>query len=63
MYFQRAGVAGSPVIQLILVSSRSVKLNGSGLVSLTRCNLGTCYQNEAYVLDFTLHKAVFVRML
>ncbi len=45
MYSQRAGVAGSPEIHLILTSSLSVKLNGypSRLSQVSY----TCYQKGA----------------
>lgn len=38
MYFQRAGVAGSPVIHLIPTSSLSIELNGCNLLGSIRCS-------------------------
>lgn len=46
MYFQRAGVAGSPVIHLIPTSSLSIELNSSNLLGSIGCTFSTCYKKK-----------------
>ncbi|WP_045524580.1 hypothetical protein [Neobacillus niacini] len=64
MYFQRAGVAGSPVIHLIPTSSLSIELNSPYLLGSIGCSFGAPVTKRSGYDSFQpLQEAVFVRML
>lgn len=56
MYFQRAGVAVSPVIHLIPTSSLSIELNSPNLLGSIGCTLRHLLQKEAIMILFIRFK-------
>ncbi|MFJ5758670.1 hypothetical protein ACIQAA_05895 [Neobacillus sp. NPDC093182] len=56
MYFQRAGVAGSPVIHLIPTSSLSIELNSPTLLGSIRCSYRAPVTKRSGYDSFTASK-------